>query len=161
MGSDWNELAGKLRSELAARNWREAGAVVWHLRQLNQERYTLELEHYTNQQVGQGGRGVALETEQRLEAVRQWAREMLKSPEGRHQIENLISDGMGRSFEAGALERATSIGPAHLLDWEGDEGGVLFVRLRSDMRDVLWSVLQSHPEQQETQDAIESQEHRS
>lgn len=154
MAPDWNELAGELRSELAARNWRGAGAIVWHLRQLDEERYSLELEHYTNQQVGRGGRGVALETEQRLEAVRQWAREMLESPEGRRQIERLISSNVGRSFGAGALEEATSIGPDHLLDWEGDEGGELFVRLRSDMRDVLWSVLQSHPEQQEAQDGI-------
>tara|TARA_Y100000588_G_scaffold179941_1_gene193781 strand:- start:2383 stop:2952 length:570 start_codon:yes stop_codon:yes gene_type:complete len=73
MTYEWNALAGDLRSALAARDWHQAGAIVWQLRQLDGERFTLEFEHYTNEQVRKGGYPMSLETEQRLEAVRKWA----------------------------------------------------------------------------------------
>lgn len=73
MSKDWNSLAGELRSSLAARDWHQAGAIVWQLRQLDGERFKLELEHYTNGQLRKGGYGMTLYTEQRLEAVKQWA----------------------------------------------------------------------------------------
>ena len=42
MSQEWNKLAGELRSALAARDWRQAGAIAWQLRQLDGERFTLD-----------------------------------------------------------------------------------------------------------------------
>jgi hypothetical protein len=149
---DWNELAGELRSALAARNWGEAGAVIWRLRQLDQERYTLELEHYTNQQVGKGGRGVALETEQRLEAVRQWVRECLEgehSDKWRTCFEQLLG-GVSKKRAQPSVFHEGDYWSDYLpystsLAWEGQAFGVgekenYAEFLRQDMADVIWSV---------------------
>lgn len=127
MSKDWNKLAGELRSSLAARDWHQAGAIVWQLRQLDGERFTIELEHYTNEQVRKGGYGMALETEQRLEAVKQWAREKLQSEEG----------GQWR----GRLNEAISGRPRLRGSWLASIAWDHEQRLRSDMSDAIWSVL--------------------
>jgi len=153
-----------LRSALAARDWHQAGAIIWQLRQLDGERFTLELEHYTNEQVRKGGYGMALETEQRLEALRLWAREGLERfPTAWPALILVMSQGFPAgeaaktlaqhykewSFDTkrGLIYRGDIKGPTEsfdctCLDWEHTkEEGVRV--LRSDMRDVLWSVFQS------------------
>ena len=101
MSQEWNKLAGELRSALAARDWRQAGAIAWQLRQLDGERFTLELEHYTNEQVRKGGYGMALETEQRLEAVREMARtswEFFSRDEFVHSVWHATLEGISKSY---------------------------------------------------------------
>lgn len=130
MANSWNELAGELRSALAARDWRQAGAIIWQLRQLDGKRFTLELEHYTNEQVRKGGYGMALEREQRLEVVRQWARHVLQdettSAAWRERM-NLAVSGAMRPGGAGRWPITVA--------WNHKN------QLRDDMNDVIWSVL--------------------
>jgi hypothetical protein len=160
MTETWNSLAGELRSALAARDWHQAGAIVWQLRQLDPERYKSEVERYTNQQVGQGRRSMALETEQRAEAVRQWARlgveeaplewdvvlrALLKVREPNAQdLPRLLGQAYGNirlndSFDIHHINTGQLLAHGRCLDWEvGQYGNVV---LRADLRDVLWSVL--------------------
>lgn len=146
MTETWNTLAGDLRSSLAARDWHQAGAIVWQLRQLDGERFTLELEHYTNEQVRKGGYGMTLETEQRLEAVRQWAREVVQGGDA-SQIAALRLTLNGRGFSQGTFQNAFDDGSNQiddlrdLLDLQFAGSGMLKTT-RTDMQDVIWSVLQ-------------------
>ena len=146
MATDWNELAGELRSALAARDWHQAGAVVWQLRQLDDERFTLELEHYTNEQVRKGGYGMALETEQRLQAVREWVENLTTEDKGR------LSGLMVRGFSSTSAFPPTDLGGLDItiLDWEiinlaiNPHGSqVPQWQVRQDMRDVIWLALRS------------------
>lgn len=73
MEDDWNSLAGDQRSALAHNKRGLAGRAIWKLRQLDSIRYKAELEEYTRIQLIKG-EGLMLATEQRLEAVRQWAK---------------------------------------------------------------------------------------
>lgn len=124
----------------------------------------LELEHYTNQQMGKGGRGVALETEQRLEAVRQFARagieddtrwreflSALLDSSRKECLNTLIYDRTAfdryieQSYESQLRILRDNEATKHIdftcLDWvEGEH----FYSLRSDMRDIIWSVLEEH-----------------
>ena len=148
MADEWNVLMGELRSALAARDWHQAGAIVWQLRQLDGERFTLELEHYTNEQVRKGGYGMALETEQRLEAVRRWAHTMLTQDdellanEWRQCFERLIEGKTShdaratdpRHHEPRAFRPGLPYDPSLAFERE---------RVRQDMADILWSILQS------------------
>ena len=112
--NNWNTLAGELRSALAARDWHQAGAIIWQLRQLDGERFTLELEHYTNEQVRKGGYGMALETEQRLEALRLWAREGLERfPTAWPALILVMSQG----FPAGEAAKTLA---QHYKEWSFD-----------------------------------------
>lgn len=169
--AEWNELAGELRSALAARDWHQAGAIVWQLRQLDDERFTLELEHYTNEQVRKGGYGMALETEQRLEAVRRWAkdgaqvaRQLNLAPdswplllrglvrgETVHDMFEWFSSRFEGSFALVHLDRMIRNNATNeiVLDYSCLPLAGTFLlterderSLREDARDVLWVVLQ-------------------
>lgn len=61
--NEWRRVEGDLRAALAARDWSNAGASVWQLRQLDEGRYFEELDHYVTQQCRAGGYTMALETE--------------------------------------------------------------------------------------------------
>lgn len=138
MATDWNDLAGELRSALAARDWHQAGAVVWQLRQLDGERFKRELEHYTNEHTNKGGREMTLETEQRLEAVRQWANDNKDNEELRSLMDGLMN---GEAIEGDDRSTPNSMREKFpFLDWELGPAPSAYT-LRKDMRDVLWSVL--------------------
>lgn len=129
MSQEWNKLAGELRSSLAARDWHQAGAIVWQLRQLDGERFKIELEHYTNEQARQGGYGMALETEQRLEMVRQWAKQVLQEEAGSERWRELMNLAV-----AGKRKPGGTVWPLTVA-WNHNN------QLRDDMNDVIWSVL--------------------
>lgn len=172
MSQEWNKLAGELRSSLAARDWHQAGAIVWQLRQLDGERFKLELEHYTNEQVRKGGYGMTLYTEQRLEAVRQWAYEGFEIVKSKglspavwyRALESLCdgevvisvfehlksSSGSLLSFEPVGQTIVDTATEEVLLETSclarsGPTDGFTDVNqraVRDDIRDVLWVVLQ-------------------
>lgn len=73
MVDEWNTLAGDLRSALAHNERGLAGRAIWKLKQLDPARYRAEFEEYTSK-----GESMTLATEQRLEAVRQWARDGMR-----------------------------------------------------------------------------------
>lgn len=74
---EWNTLAGDLRSALAHNERGLAGRAIWKLKLLDLARYEVEFEEYTSTHLNKG-EGMTLATEQRLEAVRQWARDGMR-----------------------------------------------------------------------------------
>lgn len=167
MKQSWNALVGELRSSLAARDWSTAGAIVWRLRLIDPERFSLELEHYTTEQVRRGGQDMALETEQRLEAVRQlarrgfeWSQEFERGEAtwlaflerlldgSRHKCFWFLSsfdryyyDNTSKYLHCRQSREPLTDLDFSCLDWDADED---LACLRSDMKDVIWSVLQEY-----------------
>ena len=151
--TEWNDRVGELRSALEHRNWHRAGAVVWQLRQLDAQRYNEQLDAYTRDKVREGGYSMALETEQRLEAVRQWAQEALageQSEDWRECFEKLLA---GESREhAQPVTSYNPIGFSGRLDYSHALACVgrpysqnarlkSAEFLRQDMADVIWSIM--------------------
>lgn len=152
-GERWEALGGELRSALQARDRGRAGSSVWHMKQHDAARYHEEWEENVRHHVGRGGR-MALESEQRLEAVREWGRAGL-----RHASEDFLP--ILRALLEGALvRRGCAYGRLYIGErfdlFEGDptgggRAGKLLAAgscldfaaglLRADMRDVLWGLL--------------------
>lgn len=136
--NEWRRVEGDLRAALAARDWSNAGASVWQLRQLDEGRYFEELDHYVTQQCRAGGYTMALETEQRLEAIRQHAMETMKSRsyEDERLLVHLSRGGVLSVQQVSRLPQWAD----ELLVWEYLDLGERRVG-RADMQDVIWSVI--------------------
>lgn len=149
---DWRRVEGDLRAALAARDWSRAGASVWQLRQLDEGRYFEELDHYVTQQCKAGGYTMALETEQRLEAIRQWAREMLEDASNvtiQRQRRELLRNMSGEHHDVPeSLVMIHLPGARKLIPFRF--GGTNTLRLeRPDIQDVIWSVIQELDDESE------------
>ena len=113
----------------------EIGNVLAVVEELDEERYRQELEAYTREQTQRGGT-MSLDRQQRHEAVRQWARQVLEGPDGdawRKTLQGLV--------EGHRKDNPSPPGtyPPEVA-WTGSPRTDQC--LREDMKDVLWSVLE-------------------
>lgn len=123
MADDWNTLAGDLRSALAHNERGLAGRAIWKLKQLDRARYSVEFEEYTRKQLNQG-EDMALATEQRLEAVRQWARAGAQffgddSSARKAWLFMLRVLAMGQPYHLAAAKFTSDMEHLHYRDFEG------------------------------------------
>ncbi len=140
--ADWNLLFGELRKALQERNWSVAGDVAWQMRKLDVQRYGELLEDYIAESCKIQGYPMMLETEQRLAAIRAWARTAAKQgPDARALLANLTSfQGKVSQMD---FDRTFGRDAAHLLDLRfGGTGNHMLER--PEIRDVIWAVLQDY-----------------
>lgn len=142
---EWNSLAGELRSTLTARNWRQAGAVVWQLRQIDEALYTDQFKQFTKDQMNIGGYPMSLDTEQRLEALHAKLEMIEEDPKTWAMLASLARGGV---FPSPNEQPPTPPNLSDVLHWtfvafDMHQHPVTHWVLSRDQCDVIWSFLQS------------------
>jgi len=141
---EWQPLQGDLRAALAARAWREAGALVHKMCRIDEDRYARELADWVATQYRMGGYHHQSDTEKRLDLIREHVRTLLDNSSQDPSRQWAVLIGLRDMATGGRIHRSQRL-PSIFNDLVP---GLMSseVVVRADVQDAVWGVLQEYPE---------------